>query len=247
MCLGVFLCVCFYVCVCVFMCICICVFVAVSIWASREPSTPLITIKLIPTTDQIHNFLTARINDIEQSAPSQVVSFSYGPCHRSWELLKTFSSNNFQKEQPSISCKSSVLQNLELRAFKFTDRRFQIQTQTHRWADMSWIFFRPGASLKITVIRCEDETFWNIATHYRAILDNLSLSLLYSSYQMLLKMKNSQFWSTDSSLSVSNIWQTSIENCGGDYFRKWIASTSVPEIWWSIVFRYSQQQQHLTR
>ena len=146
---------------------------------------------------------------------SHVVSFSWGSYHRGWELLKTFSSNNFQKEQPSISCKSSVLQNLELRAFKFTDRRFQVQIQTHRWADMSWILFRPGASLKITVIRCEDETFWNIATHYRAILDNLSLSLLYSSYQMLLKMKNSQFWSTDSSLSVSNIWQTSIENCGG--------------------------------
>ena len=62
-CLGVFVCACFYVFVCVFMCICISVFVAVSMWASREPSTPLITIKLIPTTGQIHNFLTARIMD----------------------------------------------------------------------------------------------------------------------------------------------------------------------------------------
>ena len=59
---------CFYVFVCVFVCICISVFVAVSMWASREPSTPLITIKLIPTTGQIHNFLTAQIKDKEQSA-----------------------------------------------------------------------------------------------------------------------------------------------------------------------------------
>ena len=93
MCLLLCLCLCVYVylyfCICgrehVWMCLCIvyvfmciCVFVAVSMWASREPSTPLITIKLIPTTGQIHNFLTARIKDKEQPALSHVVSFSCG-------------------------------------------------------------------------------------------------------------------------------------------------------------------------
>ena len=83
-------------------------------------------------------------------------------------------------------------------------------------------------------------TLWNIAMKWRSILDNLSLSLL--------EMNNSQFL-VYRQLFVGFQYLTNFNRKlrRGDYFRKWIAPTSLPEIWWSIVFRYSQQQQHLTR
>ena len=111
-----------------------------------------------------------------------------------------------------------------------------------------WVETVEAISVLENNIRCQDETFWNIAMKCRSILDNLSLSLLYSSFQMLLEMNNSQFL-VYRQLFVGFQYLTNFNRKlrRGDYFRKWIAPTSLPEIWWSIVFRYSQQQQHLTR